>query len=312
MNLMPVLYTPRSPYTSHTNVFVPLIVFGVRAGAIAMLEWLSLRFVENAPVGVCIATGVIAVAVLAVLQFKDWLDFKGNRYFTILLSALLIGWIAISALGFWAYPPQDKILPTFPTADELAAAIAKAMTKTEPPGSAPTAPTPAAPAPSNNAALDQMRAERDSLSRERDALRAAVLPKSPWLHLDDAKYWQLLTTLKNSMAGVNSCDVTLEYNIQQSTPDVKRTGEIWGEVQPILAYAGWNLTQSNSRAIFPPGITIFVGDGGRPSACASHLKELLDGLNIGPVRVLSSETTPILQGCQNACIEVSLGKLERP
>ena len=69
-----------------------------------MLEWVSLRFVDNAPVIVWIATGVFSLAVLAVLQSKDWLDFKGRRYFTSSLIALLGAWAGIVAYGYVAYP----------------------------------------------------------------------------------------------------------------------------------------------------------------------------------------------------------------
>lgn len=129
MSMMPVLYVPRTRYTGHTHVLVPVLVTFMRATAIVMLEWLSLRFADNAPLSLCVATGIFAIAVLAVLQSKDWLDFKGEWYFRGSLLVLTIAWIAVVAYGWWEYPPRDKIIPTFPTADELAAAIVQNLPK---------------------------------------------------------------------------------------------------------------------------------------------------------------------------------------
>ena len=149
MSMMPALYVPKTRYTMDTNILVPVVVTFIRVGAIAMLEWLSLRFVDSAPFVVCLATGFFAVAVLAVLQCQDWLQFKGRWYFPGALICLLIGWVAISAFGWWKYPPQDKIIPTFPTAEEIATAIARNLSgvaTTSPPLS-PAAQQPAPPRP---------------------------------------------------------------------------------------------------------------------------------------------------------------------
>lgn len=278
----------------------------MRVGAVAMLEWASLRFVESAPIAVWIATTVVAVAVLAVLQTKDWLDFKGRWYFTISLAGLLSAWIAISAYGFWAYPPQDKVMSTFPTADELATAIAKALTKPEPPGGAPTTPTPAIPAPSNNAALDQMRIERDNLAKEQDVLRATIGPISPFLHLTDAKRWSLMTQLRDLLVNQIPQDQRCHAFLASKTPSSSGSA-FWSEFQPILNYTNWILEGGANRSAFPDGITIQVAaEKGTAFTCGWKLSELLESMNVGPINFRANQTTPNLLRCPE-CTEIVIG-----
>jgi hypothetical protein len=88
-----VRYIPQSRYTSRTPVIGPVLVKFIRAGTIAMLEWSSLRFVDHAPIAVWIITSIIALLVLAVLESKDWLRFKGGWYFSVSVATLLVIWI---------------------------------------------------------------------------------------------------------------------------------------------------------------------------------------------------------------------------
>ena len=139
MSIMPVIYVPKSQYTYNTNVLVPVIVNFLRAGAIFMLDWVTLRFVENAPLVVWVITGVISLAILAVLQAKDWLDFKGKWYFTSFIGVLLVAWAATVGYAFWAYYYSTERHALFPTADEIAAAIARNLPRAAAVGPVPNA-----------------------------------------------------------------------------------------------------------------------------------------------------------------------------
>ncbi len=87
-NLLPVPYVTQ--YTDRTPAIGPLLVTVIKAWAVLMIEWGSLRFIDHAPVGVWIASGVVAVLVLGVLEKRDWLNFKNKRYFPASLSILMI------------------------------------------------------------------------------------------------------------------------------------------------------------------------------------------------------------------------------
>jgi hypothetical protein len=205
MNLMPILYTPKSRYTSDTNVWVPFLVTFLRAGAIAMLEWLSLRFVENAPLAVCIATGVFAVAVLAILQTKDWLDFKGKWYFRGSLLFAVITWIAVVAYGYWAYPPQDKIIPTFPTADEIAGAVARKLPTPQSGMFSEAAPKPS-PAPRSKQTINEL---LDEIGKLLDLVQKTGIP------LRDE--WQILSSKNPERICLDLDTHTLQDQISKLT-----------------------------------------------------------------------------------------------
>ena len=140
MNLLPILYTPKTRYTSDTNVLVPVIVNFLRAGAIMMLDWVTLKFIDHAPILIWIVTGIISIAVLAVLQSKDWLDFKGRWYFTVAISTLLAAWLVTIGYAYWAYNSVSERSTLFPTADEIGEAIARHLPKTNTPAGTQTTP----------------------------------------------------------------------------------------------------------------------------------------------------------------------------
>lgn len=276
MSLLPALYTPKSPYTSDTNVLIPPIVSALRAGAVFMLEWVSLRFVDNAPIVVWIATALCAVGVLAVLQTKEWLDFKGKWYFTISLAGLLAVWVAISAYGYWAHPPQDKIIPTFPTAEQIAAAIARNF---------PPQNTPPTPRPVTRGATTEI--------------------SSPFLHLTDAKRWRLMTQLHDSL--INQIPSDQRCHAILASKPVNSAGLFWTDFSPILNYANWILEGGANRTAFPEGITIEVaGDKGTGFTCGWKLSELLESTNAGPVNFRANQTTPNLLRCPE-CTEIVIG-----
>ena len=86
--------------------------------------------------------------------------------------------------------------------------------------------------------------------------------------------------------------------------------QLWNELFEVLFNAGWRATQSNTRTIFPPGISVLVGTNGGPAFnCGQRLKDLLDALGVHPASLHASETNSDLIGCNNECVNVVL---ERP
>jgi hypothetical protein len=89
---------------------VPVAVKFIRAGAIAMLEWCSLRFVDNAPAVAWIATSIVALLVLAVLECRDWLNFKKWWYFRASISVLLVVWVVSVGVSYAIYGVAPDVI----------------------------------------------------------------------------------------------------------------------------------------------------------------------------------------------------------
>jgi hypothetical protein len=220
----------------------------------------------------------------------------------------------------WPLPPIS--IGAVPSAEEIAASVVKALPK-QPMSATPeeiaaaivhklpsssSAPT----GPSNDAALDQMRRERDALLQERDALKDALPPKSKWLHLDDARRWQIVKRVTDGMSGASKPCMVAQVLENDGSSDFRKNQEIWTEIQQPLFYAGWRFTQAN-KTFFPPGYSIVAGaQSGLSHECAVKLKDLLDSLNISPATLHVDETSPDLSACKNECIEIILGRLETP
>jgi hypothetical protein len=98
---LPVLYTPPAQFTDKTPVFTPLLVPALTAMAIGGIQWAGLSFIENAPIAVRIATFVIAAFILAVIQSREWLKFKGRYLFPTLLTVLVLLYLAICTYAFF-------------------------------------------------------------------------------------------------------------------------------------------------------------------------------------------------------------------
>ena len=256
-----------------------------------MLEWFSLRFVDNAPWPVWIATGAFAAAVLAVLQTKDWLDFRGRWYFTCSLIGLIAAWIAVSAYGFWAYPPQDKIIPTFPTADEIGSALARNLRPLQ--QAAPTAPAP---------------------------------PTTPLFvnpFHDDLVKWRIvegirLGILRNGIS--QDCHVTI-VRLQEPYPE-----DFSAEFKRILDVIGWKWDEQFATKTIEKDITVHAVDYNQtaelraqpaPSRdCASALGARIQNdtrtrhgasLNAGPYWFPYVDAPNYLKECGRQCLEVDFG-----
>jgi hypothetical protein len=85
-----------------------------------------------------------------------------------------------------------------PTAEQIADAVIKKL------------PAPQPVQDTNRAvqapAFEQIRTERDNLARELNSVRAALPPKSSWLHIDDVRRWQIVKALVDGMANTAQMD----------------------------------------------------------------------------------------------------------
>jgi hypothetical protein len=121
---LPVLYVPPAKYTDRTSVLTPLFLPALAALAVLGIEWTTLGFIENAPVIVRLATFIIAAFVLAVLQSREWLKFKGRYLFAGLLAGFVLLYLAICAYAFFYL--QEPSSPSAAVTDlqtKLAAAL---------------------------------------------------------------------------------------------------------------------------------------------------------------------------------------------
>jgi hypothetical protein len=109
--MLPVPYEPPQRYDSNTLTVVPVFVPFLRAGVVMALEWTTLAYIENAPVSVRWATFILALLIFAVLESRDWLNFKGRWHFPVSVIGLLTVYCAVVA---YAYFNQPTRLPTPP------------------------------------------------------------------------------------------------------------------------------------------------------------------------------------------------------
>lgn len=98
--LPPVPYQSPPRYSSNTPAAIPVLVRFVRGGVILGLEWTTLDFIEHAPTLVKIGTFGLAILMLAVLESRDWLHFKGRYHFISCLLAVLAIWAGVVAYGY--------------------------------------------------------------------------------------------------------------------------------------------------------------------------------------------------------------------
>ncbi len=121
---LPVLYETAAKYTHKTSAITPLLIPALSALAVMGIEWTSLKYIEDAPAFVVIATFVISAFVLAVLQYRDWLNFKHGGLFFVSISGLFITYVSIclSAYLYLREPP-----PPNPAVQELQSKLAEAL-----------------------------------------------------------------------------------------------------------------------------------------------------------------------------------------
>jgi hypothetical protein len=141
--LLPVPYVTQ--YTDRTPTLGPLLLTILKAWAVLMIEWGSLRFIDHAPISVWIASSAVALLVLGVIEKRDWLNFKNKRYFPTSLTILMLIW-----LGIIGYAYLFDNLPSNPGSSAVASAL--------------------------QSQLDATQKERDAARQERDAAMRSMRP----------------------------------------------------------------------------------------------------------------------------------------
>jgi hypothetical protein len=119
--LVPYVHPTR---TNKTPIIWPLLGTALKAWAILMIEWGTLRWVEHAPEWAWVASTLIAVAVLAVLENREWLNFRGRRYFSFSLIVLMFSWAGVVGAAY--YQSKDSPQAIEPKVAELQPQIAAA------------------------------------------------------------------------------------------------------------------------------------------------------------------------------------------
>jgi hypothetical protein len=76
------------------------------------LEWTTLKYIEDAPIVVRIATFVAALAILAIVEKRDWLKFKGKSLFHYAIVTAIAVYLSISGYAFYTTSghPADPIV----------------------------------------------------------------------------------------------------------------------------------------------------------------------------------------------------------
>jgi hypothetical protein len=119
---LPVPYVTQ--YTDRTPTLGPLLLTVIKAWAVLMIEWGSLRWIDHAPASVWIASAAVALLVLGVIEKRDWLHFKNRRYFPTSLAVLMGIWASI--VGFAYYLEISSDYPVNPATPNLQAQLASA------------------------------------------------------------------------------------------------------------------------------------------------------------------------------------------
>jgi hypothetical protein len=102
---LPILYDATTP------VWRPLVDRTLRFAMVLGIEWSSLSLIEDSPQYVKIATLVIAILVLAVLESRYFLRLKGRLYFPSFIAGLLVFYGGVIAYAFIVYPPPHRSDP---------------------------------------------------------------------------------------------------------------------------------------------------------------------------------------------------------
>jgi len=160
-NHLPDIFIPRNPYTDKTNVFVPILARFAQGGAIMGIEWTTLSYIEHAPLVARVATFVVSLFILAIIQLKDWLAFKGKHYFVRSLLFLFALYVGICLYAFRSIGYESPVVyNASSTASQLLSA--EEITKA-------TAPIQA-----------QLNAVRSQLSTAREQNAALTAQSSEW------------------------------------------------------------------------------------------------------------------------------------
>ena len=70
------------------------------------LEWTTLKYIEDAPLSVRAATFLIALLILAILEKRDWLKFKGRSLFNVAISLSVAAYLGVCGFAYWDISPS--------------------------------------------------------------------------------------------------------------------------------------------------------------------------------------------------------------
>lgn len=115
--MLPVPYRPPQRYSTATPTIVPVFVHFLRAAVIMALEWTTLDFIEHAPLLAKIATFVVALVMLGIIESRDWLNFKGGYFLRSLLGAIVV-WLLV--VGYAAVEGRGTVRASSTTAPQNA------------------------------------------------------------------------------------------------------------------------------------------------------------------------------------------------
>jgi hypothetical protein len=107
-NRLPVPYVTQ--YTNKTPAISPVLISFLRGAAVMGLEWTTLKYIEDAPLLVRAATFLIALLILAILEKRDWLRFKGRSLFKIAISLSLAAYLGVCGFAYWDMSPSHAFV----------------------------------------------------------------------------------------------------------------------------------------------------------------------------------------------------------
>jgi hypothetical protein len=103
---------------------LPRSFLALRAAAVFGIEWTTLAYIENSPVFVRIASFVIALCVLTVLEGRDWLKFRSPGIFSYIIAILIVIYVTVCSYAFYSVRDQPAYNPAFaPLQSQLASAL---------------------------------------------------------------------------------------------------------------------------------------------------------------------------------------------
>ena len=300
---------PSAPPPNHTELYgrvgIPVSIAIVSAG----LGGLATGRISPGVSFLLLGIGSVGLAVMA--HLLEWYRFTKLHGLISAITALLVSSAFLSYV-IWVTPKEiaeDIEKATAPIREALNAEKRRADSTTQ------QLATYQKQFPTLQSNLATATTERNNLRKSLEettsllnAARAQLGPKSKFLDLDDAKRWNIVATMSVLTKG-SPCMAAIASDLG-STPDGRRSIDVFAEVREPLGNSGWSFGQA-FKSFFPPGITIIAGaPRGHDRECARSLTDLLKSLNISPVTMIIDENDKDLANCH--CIEVVLGKLDRP
>ena len=120
---LPIVYVPAAKYTDKTPAFIPLLTTVLRTGAVMGIDWATLKYIENVP-GYRSDCYFFYCCILAVLEYKDWLNFKRRGLYGFSLAFLVVLYASICSYAYVYLRQPPEISPAvIELQSKLAAAL---------------------------------------------------------------------------------------------------------------------------------------------------------------------------------------------